>query len=409
MNHLDLALKAAYPRALATLVRVLGSIDGAEDAVQEAAARAVKIWPERGVPDLPAAWLVRVGRNHAVDGFRRKAVESRHAQSLALEVESFETSPDEDRAGAPMDDDLLRLIFTCCHPILKPDDQVALTLKTLAGLSVEEIGRAYLMPAATLEKRLTRAKARLREAQVPYEVPPIEQLPARLDAVLTVVYLVFNEGYKASLGPELMRLDLCREAIRLGRMLARAFREEPEVSGLLALMLLNHSRAPARVDDTGQAVTLDEQERNLWDHALIVEGRTLVEKTLLRKQPGPYQVQAAIAALHNEAESIGQTDWRQIALLYAELERFQPSPVVTLNRAVALARWQGPAAGLALLKEIEGLPAMGGYHHFHAARASLLLDVGQTAEARRAFEKALSLAENERERDYLKKKIVGLD
>lgn len=408
MSQLALALKAAYPRALATLVRVLGSLDRAEDALQEAAARAIGTWPLRGVPDQPAAWLVRVGRNHAIDGFRRRAVEGRHAQSLAELSVTFET-PEEDRGEAPLDDDLLRLIFTCCHPALKPEEQVALTLKTLAGLSVEEIGRAFLVPAATLEKRLTRAKAKLRKKKIPYDVPSIDQLPARLDAVLTVVYLVFNEGYKASRGRELMRLDLCREAIRLGRMLARAFRRQMEVSGLLALMLLSHARSPARIDDAGRAVPLDEQDRGLWERALIIEGRTLVEKTLRRKQPGPYQIQAAIAALHCESERVEQTDWRQIAVLYAELERLQPSPVVTLNRAVAVSRWQGPGAGLALLKEIESHPSMQGYHHFHAVRAAFFLEDEQRGCAKQAFETALSLAENDREREYLRKKIAALD
>ncbi len=408
MSNLELALKTAYPRARATLVRLLGNFDKAEDALQEAAARAMVHWSKHGVPDYPAAWLVRTGRNYMIDAIRRVNVEARHAETIAI-LSGHDNFPSDDSLlSAAIDDDLLRLIFTCCHPILPQEGQVALTLKTVAGLTVEEIGRAFLVSAGAMEKRLTRAKTKIRDRHIPYEVPAQKQLPARLDAVLAVIYLIFNEGYKALHGPDLMRLGLCREAIRLGRILARAFRREPEVSGLLALMLLQHSRATARTNDAGDVVPLDEQDRSLWNPTLIAEGRSLVEKTLRRKQPGPYQIQAAIAAVHGETTSPAKTDWAQIAVLYRQLEHHQASPVITLNRAVAVARSEGPAAGIVVLRTIEAQPEMQGYHHFHAAYAALLLEDRRPEEAKSAFGKALSLAENSRERAYLERKIETL-
>ncbi len=409
MNHLEIVLKTAYPQARATLVRLLGNFDQAEDALQEAAARAIRFWPERGMPDNPVAWLVRTGRNHMVDVIRRREVESRHADSLAILADSGDLRPDDATTDTSIGDDLLRLVFTCCHPALSQEGQVALTLKTVAGLTVDEIGRAFLVSAGTMEKRLTRAKDKIRQQHIPFEIPSHSQLPARLDAVLAVVYLIFNEGYKASHGPDLMHPGVCVDAIRLGRILARAFRERPEVAGLLALMLLQHSRAKARVDGAGEIIPLDDQDRSLWNRELIVEGQSLVEKSLRRKQPGPYQIQAAIAAVHATAEAPGQSDWAQIAVLYDQLARHQPSPVITLNRAVAVARADSAAAGIALLQTIQDLPAMQGYHHFHGAYAALLLEDGRPAEAKRAFEQALTLAENDRERAFLEKKIESLN
>ena len=408
MSSLELTLKTAHPRARATLVRLLGDFDKADEAVQEAAARAMLHWPEQGVPDYPVAWLVRTGRNYIFDMIRRKNVAARYAETTAILSDQDNFPSDDSRLSANIEDDLLRLIFTCCHPVLAQEMQIALTLKAVAGLTVEEISRAFLVSASAMEKRLTRAKAKIRDESIPYEVPSQKQLPERLDAVLAVVYLIFNEGYKASQGPDLMRVELCHEAIRLGRILARAFRQEPEVSGLLALMLLQHSRAAARINEVGDIVPLDEQDRGHWNRALIIEGQSLVEKTLRRKQPGSYQVQAAIAAVHGGAESPDKTDWAQIAVLYRQLEHYQPSPVVTLNRAIAVARAECPEAGIALLKTIEALPEMQSYHHFHAAHAALLLEDGRPKEAKSAFEEALSLAENDREREYLEKKVRSL-
>ena len=306
------------------------------------------------------------------------------------------------------DDDLLRLIFTCCHPALAQEVQVALTLKTIAGLTVPEIARAFLVPPKTIEQRITRAKRKIRDARIPYEVPAAAQLPERLDAVLAVTYLLFNEGYNASGSPELIRTDLCIEAIRLARMLSRLFRAEPEVTGLLALLLLQHSRSGARLDTAGHIIPLDEQKRARWDHSLIVEGSALVEKALRQQQPGPYQVQAAVAAVHCEARQAADTDWTQIAELYDILERYQPSPVVRLNRAVAVAKVQGAAAGIALLRTIEDSPEIQRYHHFYAALGALLAEDNQAARACTAYATALSLTQNPSEQAALQRKIASL-
>jgi len=410
MDALAATLKAAYPRALATLIRVLQDIDAAEDAVQEAITRALEVWPGEGVPNNPVAWLVTAGRNKAIDLHRRHTLEVRHRESL-LAVTDHNPSKSQVAEAAlhqHFNDDLLRLIFTCCHPALAQDAQVALTLKTVAGLTVPAIARAFLVSPKTMEQRLTRAKRKIHEARIPYAVPDAAQLPQRLEAVLAESYLLFTSSYSAAEGPELIRTDLCHEAIRLARMVSRLFRAEAEVTGLLALLLLQHARHRARVDRAGHIVPLDEQNRALWDGSLIAEGRALVEKALRQKQPGPYQLQAASAAVHSEAACAADTDWRQIVELYRLLERYQPSPVITLNRAVAVAKVQGATAGIALLRTIEKSPAMQHYHHFHAALAALLAEDNQTCSAIAAYERALSLTRNPSERAFLRKKISAL-
>ena len=410
MNALAATLKAAYPRALATLIRLLQDIDAAEDAVQEAMTRALEVWPGDGIPSNPVAWLVTAGQNKAIDLHRRHKLEVRYRESLLTGADNNPASSQVTEAALhrQFHDDLLRLIFTCCHPALAQEDQIALTLKTVAGLTVPEIARAFLVPPKTMEQRLTRAKRKIRAARIPYEVPDNAQFPARLEAVLAVIYLLFNEGYSASEGSELIRTELCHEAIRLARMVSRLFRAEAEVTGLLALLLLQHSRHRARADQAGNIVPLDEQNRALWDQSLIAEGQVLVEKALRQKQPGPYQIQAAIAAVHSEAARAEDTDWGQIAELYRVLERYQPSPVVTLNRAVAVAKVQGAKAGLALLRTIEQSPAMQHYHHFHAALAALFAEANQISSAIAVYEKALSLTQNPSEREFIRKKISSL-
>lgn len=410
MNQVAIHARASYPKALATLIRLLGDITAAEDALQEALARAVVAWPRDGVPDNPVAWLVTTGRRRAIDGHRRAGVETRYIQS----VETL--AANEDLEGSVLDealtlhvrDDLLALLFTCCHPAIAEESQISLTLKTVAGLSVEEIARAFLVSPAAMERRLSRVKRKISEAKIPYEVPNTAVLPERLRAVLAVVYLIFNEGYSASGNEQLIRVELCEEAIRLARLLVRLFRDEPEVMGLLALLLLQHSRHRARLDDDGEIVLLDVQDRSLWDGRLVVEGRFLVEKALRMKRPGAYQVQAAIAAVHSEAAVPEDTDWPQIAELYAVLERYQPSPVVTLNRAVAVAKDQGPEAGLALLQALEGSADMRRYHHFHAAKAALLAEAGRGGEAVVYYTTALGLTQNPAERRFIEQKLKTL-
>lgn len=410
MDALAATLKATYPRALATLIRLLQDIDAAEDAVQEAITRALEVWPGEGIPGNPVAWLVTTGRNKAIDVHRRHKLEARHLEALLAMVNDNPSSNQvsEEVLRQNFNDDLLRLIFTCCHPALAQDEQIALTLKTVAGLTVPEIARAFLVPPKTLEQRLTRAKRKIRDEGIPYAVPTTAQLPARLAAVLAVIYLLFNEGYNASSGSELIRTELCNEAIRLARILSRLFRAEAEVTGLLALLLLQHARHQARVDSADNIIPLDKQNRGLWDQSAIAEGRVLVEKALRQKRPGPYQIQAAIAAVHGDAARAEDTDWTQIAELYRMLERHQPSPVVTLNRAVAVAKVQGTKAGIALLRTIEDSPEIQRYHHFHAALAALLAEDNQPGSAIAAYEKALSLTQNSSERAFIRKKISSL-
>lgn len=409
MVSLDATLKVSQPHALATLIRILGDIDTAEDMLQEALIRAVQVWPEQGVPDNAVAWLVTTARNRAIDQIRRRKVEARYKTAIKpLTEDSYEEAFTEEALARHFNDDLLRLIFTCCHPALGREAQVALTLKSVAGLTVPEIARAFLATPKTMEQRLTRAKRKIKSAKIPYEIPGPEDLPDRLQAVLAVIYLLFNEGYSAARDPEFIRVNLCEEAIRLARMVTRLFRSEPEVTGLLALTLLQHSRSQARLDNDANIIPLEDQDRSLWDRDLIAEGRVLVEKALRRKQPGPYQIQAAIAAVHCASTSPEDTDWDEISGLYAVLQKYQPSPVIVLNRAVAVSKAENVEKALELLQTIEGSPDMQRYHLFHATRGALLLEQGDTKNALEAYKNARSLAENPSERNFLEERIASI-
>jgi RNA polymerase sigma-70 factor (ECF subfamily) len=381
-----------YGRAVAVLVRVLGDIDAAEEAVQDAFTAAVERWPSTGPPPSPAGWIITTARNRAIDRFRREASRAdRQAQAALLRA------ADEPFEEGPVRDERLRLIFTCCHPSLAVGAQVALTLRLLGGLTTAEIAHAFLVPETTMAQRLVRAKAKIRAAGIPYRVPADADLPDRLRAVLAVVYLVFNEGYAASSGERLVREDLCAEAIRLGRQLAELMPDEPEVMGLLALMLLVESRRAGRTSADGGLVLLADQDRALWDRALIAEGQAIVRRCLRRNRPGPYQIQAAINAVHSDAAVGADTDWWQILQLYDQLMAVAPSPIVALNRAVAVAEVEGPAAALGLVDELD----LGGYHVFHAIRADMLRRLDRDREAALAYDAAIALTENAAEREFL--------
>ena len=392
-------------RVLATLVRLLGDLDLAEEAMHEAFAVALESWPQTGIPDKPRPWLISTARFKAIDAMRRRARFDEAQRDLIAHVESRvnETPIDDDE----IDDDRLRLIFTCCHPALPPEGQVALTLREICGLTTEEIARAFLVTPATLAQRIVRAKAKIREASIPYEVPAPHELPERLAAVLQVVYLVFNEGYSAAAGTEVTRAELTGEAIRLGRLLTE-LQPEPEVIGLLALMLLQESRRAARTSPTGELILLENQDRSLWNREQIAEGVTLVEQALSSRRFGPYTIQAAIAAVHAEAESTAATDWRQIVALYNQLVRIQPSPVVHLNRAVAIAMRDGPEAGLKHIDAVLEHGDLANYYLAHSARAEMYRRLGRTDEARASYEKALALTQQEPERQFLQERIRQL-
>ena len=388
-----------YGRCVATLVRVLGDIDLAEEAVQDAFATAVERWPATGLPPNPGAWITTTARNRAIDRLRREAArDDKQAQAALLH------QPDEPQEVGPVRDDQLRLIFTCCHPALAPAAQVALTLRLLGGLETPEIARAFLVPEPTMAQRIVRAKRKIKDAGVPYRIPTEAELPRRLPPVLAVLYLIFNEGYAASSGPDLVRGDLCAAAIRLTRELAGLMPDEPEVAGLLGLLLLTESRRPARTSPDGSLVLLPDQDRSRWDRALVAEGQAIVRACLRRNRPGPYQIQAAIAAVHSDAPRAEDTDWAQVLALYDQLRAVAPTAVVALNRAVAVAELHGPAAGLA---EIDGLD-LPGYHLFHAARADLLARLGRTGEARAAYQRALELATNPAERAFMTGRLAQL-
>ncbi|HSK06888.1 MAG TPA: RNA polymerase sigma factor [Acidimicrobiia bacterium] len=392
----DRVFREESGKAVATLIRLFGDIDIAEEAVQDAFMVAAEKWPETGLPPNPAGWIVTTARNRAIDRLRRESTrEHRHAQAMALQAWEEPEPPVE-----PVSDDRLRLIFTCCHPALDPSAQVALTLRLVGGLQTAEIARAFLVPEPTLAQRLVRAKRKIKAANIPYRVPRGAELPARLGSVLAVVYLIYNEGYTASGGDELVRSDLCAEATRLARVLAALMPDEPEVIGLLALLLLTESRRPARTRRDGSMVLLGEQDRSLWDRPLIEEGQTLVRACLRRNRPGPYQIQAAIAAVHSDAANAGDTDWGQVLQLYDQLSAHVSSPVVALNRAVAVAETGGVAEALDLLQDLD----LDRYYLYHATRAELLGRIGRGEEADRAYERAIALTSNPAERLLLEEK-----
>jgi RNA polymerase sigma-70 factor (ECF subfamily) len=404
---LDSLYRTDSGRILATLIRLLGDFDLAEEAMHEAFAAALSTWPKAGVPGNPRPWLISTARFKAIDSLRRRAKFDASQAELVRQIEAQSRSAETAEQEESLEDDRLRLIFTCCHPSLAPEARVALTLREVCGLTTEEIAKAFLTTPRTLAQRIVRAKAKIRETRIPYEVPTVEELPERLGAVLQVVYLVFNEGYSAASGAEVTRAELTSEAIRIGRLLAE-LQPEPEVLGLLSLMLLQESRRAARTSAKGELILLENQDRSLWNREQIAEGVALLEKALKSRRFGSYTLQAAIAAVHAQAESSSATDWRQIVALYDQLLRIHPSPVVQLNRAVAIAMCDGPEAGLKQINEVLQNGALANYYLAHSARADMYRRLGRTAEARSSYEKALALTQQEPERQFLQERIRQL-
>ena len=404
---IDTALTSARPQAVGALLRYFRNLDTAEEAYQNASLRALKTWPTNGPPRDPAAWLIMVGRNVAIDDIRRsKKQEALPDDEAISDLDDAEDALAERLDGSHYRDDILRLLFICCHPDLPATQQIAVALRIVSGITVKQIARAFLVGESAMEQRITRAKARIADAGVPFETPGAVERSERLAAVAAMVYLIFNEGYSSNGGEAPARAPLCEEAIRLARLLLRLFQQEPEIMGLTALLLLQHARAPARFDDNGEIVLLEDQDRSLWSRKMIDEGLALVDKALRHRKPGPYQVQAAIAALHARAATAEDTDWTEIDLLYGLLEQMQPSPVVTLNRAVAVSKVRGPEAALAMIEPLE--QRLSGYFHFFGLKGGLLMQLGRNEEARVAFDRAIALANTAAEAAHIRMHIDRL-
>jgi RNA polymerase sigma-70 factor (ECF subfamily) len=407
LTWISSAISTARPQAMGALLRYFRDLDAAEEAFQDACLRALKNWPTNGPPRDPAAWLIFVGRNSGIDAVRKRAKQAPLPEEDQIsDLEDAETDIAERLDGAHYRDDILRLLFICCHPDLPATQQIAVALRIVSGLSVKQIARAFLVGESAMEQRITRAKARIADAGVPFETPGAVERSERLAAVAAMVYLIFNEGYSTNSGEAPARAPLCEEAIRLARLLLRLFQTEPEIMGLTALLLLQHARAPARFDENGEIVLLEDQDRSLWSRKMIDEGLALVDKALRHQKPGPYQVQAAIAALHARAEKPEDTDWNEIDLLYGLLEQMQPSPVVTLNRAVAVAKVRGPEAALAMIEPLE--QRLSGYFHFFGLKGGLLMQLGRGEEARIAFDRAIALANTAAEAAHIRMHIDRL-